>query len=90
MSVLLHLCRACRHKESSHHGRDRGYSDCACCRGAGDIDPDPVLVQSWALPGWEAEAPYRPGSQWNPGTVHRLELCSCARCHARFVELTRE
>lgn len=87
MSVLLHVCRTCRHRETSHEGRDRGYSACRCCRGAGDIDPEPLLVQTWAFPRWEPEPLYRPGSQWNAGTSHRLELCACARCFARFTDL---
>ncbi len=87
MSVLLHVCRTCQHRETSHQGRDRGYTACPCCRGDGDIDPDPLLVQTWAFPRWEIEPLYRPGTQWNSGTSHRLELCACARCFARYGEL---
>ncbi|USQ75370.1 hypothetical protein [Ornithinimicrobium cryptoxanthini] len=90
MSVLLHVCGACRHRETSHQGGDRGYSGCPCCRDTGDIDPEPLLVQTWALPGWAIEPLYRPGSQWNAGTTHRLELCDCAGCHARYRELAAE
>lgn len=90
MSVLLHVCRTCRHRATSHQGGDRGYSACPCCRGPGDIDPEPLLVPTWAFPHWEAEPLHRPGTQWNAGTTHRLELCACARCFARFTELTSD
>lgn len=44
-------------------------------------------MQTWAFPRWEPETLYQPGTQWNAGTTHRLELCSCARCHACYREL---
>ena len=90
MSLLLHVCGACRHRETSHQGGDRGSSGCPCCRGTGDIDPEPLHVQTWSLPGWEIEPLHRPGSQWNAGTTHRLDLCDCARCHARYRDLSAE
>jgi hypothetical protein len=88
MSVLMHLCRGCRHRATSHDGGDRGYSSCRCCLGPGDIDPEPVLVETFRCPGGQPEALYRPGTLWNAGTTHRLELCSCTRCHQRYAELT--
>lgn len=88
MSVLMHLCRSCRHRATSHDGGDRGYSSCRCCLGPGDIDPEPLLVETFRSPGGQREPLYRPGTLWNAGTMHRLELCSCPRCHERYAELT--
>lgn len=83
----MHLCRTCRHRATSHEGGDRGYTACPCCRGGGDIDPEPILVQTFALPGWQPEPLYPPGSSWNAGSTHRLDLCGCGRCRAQFAEL---
>lgn len=80
MSVLMHLCRACRHRATSHDGGDRGYSGCPCCRGPGEIDPEPVLVQTFRLSDGQREPLYPPGAEWNAGTTHRLRLCGCGRC----------
>lgn len=85
MSVLMHLCRECGHREVSHDGGDRGYSQCCCCRGAGEIDPIPRLVPTFTLDG-KAEPLYRPGSEWNPGSVHRLTLCGCTACRTAYEE----
>lgn len=93
MSVLLHLCRSCLHKATSHDGGDKGYSGCTCCRGAGDIDPRPVLVETFTSPGGRREGLYEPGSTWNAGTTHQIKLCACTACqdtsrtHPRPVEL---
>lgn len=87
MSVLMHLCRGCRHRATSHDGADRGYSGCACCRGPGDLDPEPTLVETFRSPGGQPEPLYRPGTLWNAGTMHRLELCSCSVCRQRYAEL---
>lgn len=83
MSVLMHLCDACRHRATSHHGGDRGYSGCPCCRGPGSINPTPVLVQTFDLAG-RAQPLFSPGSSWNDGTTHRLRLCDCERCTDEF------
>lgn len=83
----MHLCRSCRHRAISHDGGDKGYSGCVCCRGPGDIDPDPVLVETFSSPGGRREGLYRPGTTWNAGTTHRQMLCDCERCHRRFAEL---
>lgn len=90
MSVLLHLCRQCRHKEVSHEGRDRGYSGCRCCRGPGDIDPEPVLVRTFRCADGRPEPLYPPGAVWNAGTMHRVELCACARCLAAATRREQE
>lgn len=89
MSHLLHLCRACRHRATSHDGGDRGYSACRCCRGPGDVDPEPVLVETFDLATGAAEPLRAPGTEWNAGTTHRLTLCSCARCRAVHADLLR-
>lgn len=88
MSVLMHLCLACRHRATSHDGGDRGYSGCPCCRAAGDIDPEPRLVATWSSPGGRLEPLYPPGSVWNAGTMHQLRLCGCDRCLRRYGALT--
>lgn len=82
MSALLHLCRDCRHRAISHDGGDRGYSGCRCCRGSGDIDPEPVLVQTFRLADGAAEPLHPPGTTWNAGTMHKQQLCGCQRCRA--------
>lgn len=88
MSVLLHLCRACGHRATSHEGGDRGYSGCRCCLGAGDIDPAPVLVETFTCPGGRREGLYPPGTLWNAGTMHRLQLCGCPACRAEHERLS--
>ncbi len=88
MSVLLHLCRACGHRATSHDGGDRGYSGCRCCRGPGDLDPSPLLVDTFTSPGGHPEPLYRPGSVWNAGTMHKLTLCGCSACATRYAELS--
>lgn len=90
MSVLLHLCRSCGHRATSHDGGDRGYSGCRCCHGPGDIDPRPLLAETFSVPGGRREALYRPGSVWNAGTMHKLTLCSCSACDKRYAELSGE
>ncbi|MFK5584603.1 MULTISPECIES: hypothetical protein [unclassified Serinicoccus] len=80
MSVLMHLCRTCRHRATSHQGGDRGYSGCRCCRGPGDLDPEPVLVATFTMPGGAREPLHPPGSLWNAGTTHQLRLCDCPAC----------
>ena len=45
-------------------------------------------MPTWAFPAWEVESLHRPGSSWNAGTTHRLELCDCARCQERYAELS--
>lgn len=87
MSVLMHLCRSCRHRATSHDGGDRGYSGCTCCGGPGEIDPEPALVQTWSSPEGRREPLYRPGTVWNAGTMHKLELCSCDACRRRYEDL---
>jgi hypothetical protein len=86
----MHLCRSCRHRATSHDGGDRGYSSCHCCRGAGEIDPEPVLVETFSYPGFRPEALHRPGSVWNAGSTHKLALCGCGPCASRYAELTGE
>lgn len=88
MSVLLHLCRSGRHRATSHDGRDRGYSGCRCCLGPGDVDPAPVLVETFTSPGGRREDLYAPGTVWNAGTMHRLELCGCPACRAEHARLS--
>jgi hypothetical protein len=83
----MHLCRGCRHRATSHDGGDRGYSGCRCCRGPGDLDQEPVLVPTSSIPGGRPEPLYRPGTVWNAGTMHKLVLCDCSRCQARYAEL---
>lgn len=90
MSVLMHLCRTCRHRATSHEGGDRGYSGCRCCLGDGDVDPRPVLVETFTSPGGRAEPLYRPGTVWNAGTMHKLALCGCAPCHEEYARLDAE
>lgn len=84
MSVLMHLCRTCRHRATSHAGADRGYSGCRCCLGPGDVDPRPVLVETFSSPGGRPEPLHPPGSVRNAGTMHRLTLCGCAACGAEY------
>ncbi len=88
MSVLMHLCRTCGHRATSHDGGDRGYSGCRCCRGSGDVDPAPVLVETFTSPGGRREDLYAPGSVWNAGTMHKVRLCACAACRAEHARLT--
>lgn len=90
MSRLLHLCRVCRHRATSHDGGDRGYSGCPCCRGSGDLDPEPVLVATWdARTGRAEDVVHPPGGEWNGGTTHRQTACGCGRCWARYAEMKR-
>lgn len=88
MSVLMHLCRTCGHRATSHAGRDRGYSGCRCCLGDGDVDPRPVLVDTFASPSGRLEPLYPPGTTWNAGTMHQLTLCGCRACGAEYDRLT--
>lgn len=86
----MHLCRTCRHRATSHDGGDRGYSGCRCCLGPGDVDPRPVLVETFASPSGRREPLYPPGSLWNAGTMHKRTLCDCAACRAEHARLVRD
>ncbi|WP_068434323.1 hypothetical protein [Piscicoccus intestinalis] len=83
MSVLVHRCRRCGHREQWHRPRDSGYVRCDCCRAAGaqaDIDPEPVLEPTWTHPGSVPEPLWAPGSVRNAGTMHAQECCGCDAC----------
>ena len=61
MSVLTHRCRFCGHLEDRHAARERGYQPCPCCNGARssvdpDLDPEPELHPTYALPGQPSRA----------------------------------
>lgn len=89
MSVLVHQCRRCGHRESWHEPRERAYTSCRCCRdGAPDPDPEPNLADTFTVPGWRLEPLYQPGAQRNSGSMHTTECCACARCREVYAHLT--
>ncbi|TWE13312.1 hypothetical protein [Rudaeicoccus suwonensis] len=89
MSVLVHLCRGCGHHGDWHLPRNAGYTGCQCCRaGAVELDPMPVLQETFAMPGWSPEPLWAPGTARNPGTMHASTTCSCDACTAAFEALT--
>lgn len=76
----MHLCLECGHRGISHRGGDRGYSSCVCCRGEGQIDAEPTVVETFDLAG-RAQPLMSPGSVWNAESpMHRVVLCSCDAC----------
>lgn len=84
MSVLVHRCRGCGHLEDRHAARERGYQTCRCCNGgSADLDPEPELQPTFAVPGRRPEALWPPGSTRNPGTSHLTRACGCDRCRER-------
>lgn len=88
MSVLVHLCRDCAHQVSWHDPRNAGYTACTCCRtGTADASPEPVLQETYALPGWHPEPPCPPGTTRNPGSMHATTCCDCTACHAAYERL---
>lgn len=89
MSVLVHRCRTCDHLVAWHDTRSRGYTSCPCClSGSADGDPEPLLQETYTVPGWIAEPLFRPGAPRNSGTMHASTCCDCARCHAAYARLT--
>ena len=81
MSVLTHRCRGCGHLEDRHAARERGYQSCGCCTaGSPDLDPEPVLLETYAVPGRRPEPLWEPGSARNAGTSHLTRTCGCERC----------
>lgn len=81
MSVLAHRCRTCRHLEDRHAARERGYQSCRCCNtGQPDLDPEPLLLPTYAVPGRHPEPLWPPGSARNAGTSHLTRACGCERC----------
>ncbi len=87
MSVLTHRCRFCGHLEDRHAARERGYQPCPCCNGARssvdpDLDPEPELHPTYALPGHLPEPLWAPGATRNAGTSHTTRTCACERCRA--------
>lgn len=85
MSVLVHVCRDCGHQSAWHEPRHAGYTSCRCCRaGTPNAGSDPVLQETFGLPGWFPEPLYRPGSTRNPASMHATTCCDCATCHAAY------
>lgn len=84
MSVLTHRCRGCGHLEDRHAARERGYQSCRCCNdGSPDLDPEPLLLETYAVPGHRREPLWPPGSARNAGTSHVTRACGCGPCRTR-------
>lgn len=76
MSVLVHLCVTCGHDEQWHSKRARAFTLCACCRvGQPDVNPEPIMRETFTLKGHKPETLFQPGSVRN-----RERVCGCERC----------
>lgn len=91
MSKLVHLCTKCGHSEQWHAKRTAAYTQCACCRSDAtqeNLDPTPVLRETYSLATGSVEPLAQPGSTWNAGTSHREALCACEACREAYRSAT--
>lgn len=91
MSVYVHDCNICEHRQDHHGGQ--GRSSCRCCNekrpaelGDLHIHPEPRLWETFTHPGTRPEPLYQPGTQRNSGTVHKSDVCACDRCQELYAE----
>lgn len=89
MSRLVHYCDTCTHEEVNHDRRRAAYTRrCECCISESPtLNPEPVLIETYALRGGQPEPLHQPGTEYNPGTGHRQHLCNCDRCHEKAAEV---
>lgn len=92
MSVLVHDCMHCGHRQDHHY--QGVYGKCACCRGyrkESDFQPvqEPTLHETFTHPGGKPEPLYRPGTRRNAGRgPHQSDVCGCERCQELYAELS--
>ena len=91
MSVLVHPCTHCGHRQDWHY--QGSYVACPCCRvnrreSSFSPEPEPQLWETFAHPSGHPEPLYQPGTQRNPGNVNRSDVCGCDRCQELYAEMT--
>lgn len=90
MSVYVHDCAHCGHRQDHHH---QGiYAKCQCCQIRGNESafqpvPEPTLYETFSQPSGKPEPLYKPGSARNSGRgPHGSYVCACDRCQELYAE----
>lgn len=83
MSIIIHRCTRCAHRESQHGSPSCNWGNCPCPTFLPATEPviAPTFDGVTAAP---VETLTEPGTGWNAGSQHREQMCSCDACWALY------